>query len=284
MATLYEHYNAGDDGATSVGYASIEWGCQTFTPATSHKITSVKLKIYREGSPGTITVGIRATSGGEPTGADLCSGTTDGDTLTEDSGGEWREITLGAGYDLVASTQYAIVVRVLGGDSSNYLGWRLDGSSPTYTGGSWGYSGDSGANWSMDTSIDMMFEEWGDPLWVLHELEVTDSLVLTDTLVKTPMKFVSDGVALSDVLIKNPIKTLVDSIAFTDALVGYKTMIKVFTDGVAFTDTLIRTFIRVFTDGIAFKDFLLKWRWLTPLRLLQPLRRLLPHREQEANE
>ncbi|GAH21280.1 unnamed protein product, partial [marine sediment metagenome] len=79
--------------------------------SVSHKITKVKLKLYRVGSPGTATVSIRATSGLHPTGSDLCSGTTNGDTLPEGSPYEWREITLGDGANLASGTKYAIVIR-----------------------------------------------------------------------------------------------------------------------------------------------------------------------------
>ncbi len=37
---------------------------QTFTAAESHDIGSVKLLMHRKGSPGTLTVSIRGTSGG----------------------------------------------------------------------------------------------------------------------------------------------------------------------------------------------------------------------------
>jgi len=165
MATLYEYYNTGDDAYWGGPYGA-HWGAQTFTPATAHKITSVKLKLFRIGSPGTATVSIRATDGnGLPTGADLCSGTIDGNTLTTNEAGLWYEITLGAGYNLAASTKYAIVVRQ-NGDADNHVGWRGDWTNPTYAGGSFAQSADSGATWSAGTDIDFMFEDWGTPLAV----------------------------------------------------------------------------------------------------------------------
>ena len=159
MATLYEHYNTGDDNEKS--FCSSSWLAQTFTPSAAHTITSVKLLLYRVGLPGTVTVSIRATDAdGEPTGGDLCSGTTDGNTLPTASPYEWREITLGAGYDLVASTKYAIVARAPNGDSSNMVYWRQDETYPTYAGGSLAFSSDSGSTWKL-YAIDLMFEDWG---------------------------------------------------------------------------------------------------------------------------
>ncbi|GAH98076.1 unnamed protein product, partial [marine sediment metagenome] len=163
MSTRYEYYNTGDVGGD--GCWDIKWVAQTFTPSIAHKITSVKLKLSKWGSPGIITVSIRATNGsGHPNGADLCSGTTNGNTLPTGEPSEWREITLGAGYDLSADTKYAIVVRALTGDGANFPIWRVDNAAPTYTGGCWERSVNSGGTWISNAGIDFMFEEWGEPV------------------------------------------------------------------------------------------------------------------------
>ncbi len=158
---LYENYNTGND--SSFITRNVSWAAQTFTPLSSHKIISVKLLLFITGSsPGTVTVSIRATGAtGHPTGSDLCIGTTNGGTLPVSPPYEWREITLGAGYDLVAGRKYAIVVRALEGDNDNYLNWTLDSTSPTYTGGKCELSSNSGSSWTGYTAYDFMFEEWG---------------------------------------------------------------------------------------------------------------------------
>lgn len=162
MAERYEYYNTGSTWYRDFQLAT--WVAQTFTPAIAHKITSVKLQLSRYGLPGTITVGIRETDvDGKPTGGDLCSGTTDGDTLTTDTAGGWREITLGAGYNLDADTKYAIVVRALEGDGSNFARWRYD-SSGDYDGGWHLTSGDSGTYWTSYAGLDCMFEDWGEAI------------------------------------------------------------------------------------------------------------------------
>lgn len=158
---LNEYYNAGDTTGVVI-YGATHWHAQTFTPSTAHKIISVKLKMYRDGSPGTITVSIKATDDdGHPTGDDLCSGTTNGNTLPTSPPYEWREITLGNGYDLDAGTKYAIVARALDGDGMNFVGWRCDTSSPTYAGGNNERSVDGGSSWTTFSEIDLMFEDWG---------------------------------------------------------------------------------------------------------------------------
>lgn len=160
---LYEYYNTNDDSQGQ--FYDFKWLAQTFTPTEAHKITSVKIKAWRNGLPGIITIGIRATNGeGHPTGGDLCSGTTDGDTLPEATNSEWREITLGDGYNLNADTKYAIVARITGGDPSNRIRWRGDFSEPTYAGGCYESSEDSGVNWSSSPAYDLMFEDWGIPV------------------------------------------------------------------------------------------------------------------------
>ena len=159
---LYEYYNTGDDDANFVYGAT--WRYQTFTPTVAHKITSVNLLLGRQLSPGAVTVSIRATDvDGKPTGADLISGTTDGNTLPAiTSPYEWREIGFGAaGYALIAGTKYAIVWRALTGGPDDTVYARLDGSVPTYAGGNYGYSIDSGATWVENTSVDFLFEERG---------------------------------------------------------------------------------------------------------------------------
>ena len=179
--TLYEYYNTGDDDNENVSGNS--WVAQTFTTVglnENHNITSVKLKLYRVGSPGTVTVSIRATdANGHPTGSDLTSGTIDGDSLTTNSAGEWYEITL-TSYQLSVSTKYAIVVRATAGDFFNYVGWRADSTTPTYSGGNHEDSSDSGSTWTAHTDCDLMFEVYGTSAggsgWQYYkQIDITDT-------------------------------------------------------------------------------------------------------------
>jgi len=162
MADRYEYYITGYD--TDADVLRNVWKAQTFTPSVAHRITGVKLLLARVGLPGIITVGIRETDvDGHPTGLDLCSGTTDGDSLTDSFPGEWREITLGTGWNLDADTKYAIVVRALTGDTPKKVLWGYDSTSPAYVGGNYEASPKSGDFWNSYTANDFMFEEWGEP-------------------------------------------------------------------------------------------------------------------------
>jgi len=200
MATLYENYTTGVDGANPI--ATTRYHCQTFTPAIAHTITSVKMLLYRIGSPGTFTVAITAVDGSsKPTGADLATGTYNGNTLTADAGGLWYEITLGAGTLLSASTEYAMQVRVGGVQWTDCVLWRSDDTSPTYAGGIFGSSNDSGSTWTMVTTVDFLFEDWGNPAG--QTVSVSEII----TLVETSSFQHGFGRAISEVM------TLVDSIS-----------------------------------------------------------------------
>ena len=159
MATLYEHYNTGDVVTGGEAWGSI-WHAMTFTTGTTkHTVTSVKLKLYRNGLPGTVTVSIRATSDGTPTGGDLTSGTTNGDAFTTDTGGAWYEITMPS-YDLSINTMYAIVVRAP--SAGSHVTWRADGS---FTSGKRWVSVNSGSTWTGPYGVNLyMFEVWGETI------------------------------------------------------------------------------------------------------------------------
>ncbi len=146
-------YDGNDTGQT--GAYGVTWWSQTFTTDSSFTVSGIKLKTYRVGSPGTVTVSIRTSSGGKPTGADLTSGTFDGDTVTEDTDGEWTSVSV-TGYSLSASTVYAIVYRATAGDGSNIIYAKSDAASG-YTGGFRTFSTDSGSVWATPGDTDILF-------------------------------------------------------------------------------------------------------------------------------
>jgi len=161
--SLFEYYNTGDNDVNSV--VDPKWEAQTFTPQIAHRITKVRIKIYRLGLPGIVSVGIRATDAeGKPTGMDLASGTIDGNTFTEDSLGAWYDIGLGSGTILSSGVKYAIV---LGNSASGWARWKVNTNSD-YGGGTSSTSFDSGNTWvfcdgggGVGGAYDTLFEEWG---------------------------------------------------------------------------------------------------------------------------
>jgi hypothetical protein len=165
MATLQDYLNTG----TKLGDFMAAYTAQTFTAAYSYSITSVKLLmcLANVGStPGTITVTIKATDvNGKPTGSALATGTTNGDTLTADSGGEWREITFVAAYTLTAGVKYAVIASPAAVNESK---WIMD-TDGGYANG-WRLASNDGTSWTSTTAFDMLFECWGNTIYILNAL------------------------------------------------------------------------------------------------------------------
>ena len=164
MATLYEYYLTGDDNAYEMNGAG-DRVAQTFHDGVAaYIIGSVKFKLYRVLSPGTITVTVRTTSGGEPTSTILATGTTNGNTLTTDTDGEWREIIFTVPYALTVSTLYAIVISVPGASGTNKIFIRQDATTATFADGEKWMSSDSESSWTRkqgNSDDDCMFEIYG---------------------------------------------------------------------------------------------------------------------------
>ena len=160
MATLYESNLIGSQNGNAFGSG---WVGQSFKPVKAHLSTYVRLKAFRTNSPGTVTVSIRATtSAGLPTGADLASGTFDGNAVTTDTGGEVVTITWGTAVLLSTAVAYAIIMRAPSGDSSNQIKFLLDNGGNPYAGGETLLSEDSGSSWSVDSAdSDYVFEDFG---------------------------------------------------------------------------------------------------------------------------
>jgi len=130
---VWESYTTGDDAAAQV--YGVTWYGQTFTTSPySHSAVDVRFLAYRVGTPSTVTVSIRAVGDdGFPSGDDLTSGTIDGDSLTDSTGGSWYGVSL-TETNLDYGETYAICFRAEAGDVSNYIALRAD-STGAYSGG-----------------------------------------------------------------------------------------------------------------------------------------------------
>lgn len=142
-----------DGGSAYSITTTTEWHAQTFTAkaAATGNIQATDVNVYLQidsGTTGTVRISIRATSGGQPTGADLAFvdvslPSVNVGVITSSYGG-----TLSAPVTLTAGTVYAIVIRAtsLGGAGVYYVHRRTGDSD--YTGGT-GYSSiNSGSSWS----------------------------------------------------------------------------------------------------------------------------------------
>jgi hypothetical protein len=154
---LKDSYNTGDTSQAVLSVTNV-WYAQLFLTTSAYTISSVKLKLFRDvGVTGTLTASIRATSGSNPTGGDLTSGTLDISTLGTSAPGAWHEITL-TPYALSDATTYAIVLR---DDTSGATYWRANFANG-YASGLLRLSSNSGSSWGSYASdnADAMFETY----------------------------------------------------------------------------------------------------------------------------
>jgi len=159
MATKYEFNNCDLVGGGSL-FIEFFLG-QSFTVGTtgtneSFNIYSIKLKLGRVGNPGIITIALRAVDeSGFPTGDDLSTGTTNGDTLS--IYGEIREINMSS-YELQASTKYSILFKSEFSSEENNCILYINSEGSTYNGGTMILDDDG---YWIDLNFDTWFEIWG---------------------------------------------------------------------------------------------------------------------------
>lgn len=156
--TPYESYNPEALLFSATIYGA-QWRGQSFTPSTAHTINYAKFRLFRGGSPGTVTCDVWATDGsGHPTGTALCKGYISGNDLTANTAGSTYTILLG-GAALAANTKYALSLKAPDGSSTNYVAFNVK-TAGGYSGGITEVSNNSGGTWSVASgSIDFEFEE-----------------------------------------------------------------------------------------------------------------------------
>jgi hypothetical protein len=180
MSTKYENFTTDSNAASTITTTTRLEG-QTFTPSISHNITSVKLELKKSsGATGTATISIRAVAGTPPnelpTGGDLCSGTIALSGITQSK--VWYEITFSSSTTLTAGIKYAIVIGVP----------DISGTFYIYANTAGGYAGGGDVyyltSWATNEPVDLVFEEWGDPLSTY--VDVTGSIDIVSGLSGTP--------------------------------------------------------------------------------------------------
>jgi len=138
---------------TGAGTLSITtWGGQTFTPAVSGTLTKVDITLLCSSCSGTtpnLTLSIRTTSGGFPTGADIASATIPGFASVTPT---FYTAIFASPPTLTAGTKYALVVRPVANPSTGSYGIPRSGTPGTgadvYAGGTRIAGATSGTVWS----------------------------------------------------------------------------------------------------------------------------------------
>ena len=93
---------------------------------------------------------------GDPLGVDLASGTTDGDTLSDGSTGDLREITFSSPVSLLSGKKYAVVVKALSGGAQSAMEWYGQTGNP-YANGASLTTSNAGSSWGQTDASDLYF-------------------------------------------------------------------------------------------------------------------------------
>ena len=128
------------------GFNATSWVGQTFTANITGPMTRADLNLFCSGCSGTtpnLTLSVRATSAGLPTGADLATGTIPG--FNSGSGGYFGA-TFTTPLNVTAGTQYALIVRPVANPSAGTYAYVVS-ASDVYLGGNWITSSNSGGTW-----------------------------------------------------------------------------------------------------------------------------------------
>lgn len=137
-------------------FSNTQWNAQTFTAGASGALTRVDLNLfcYFCGvAPPPITVSIRATSGGLPSGADLAVSST---SMDVSGAPKFYTVNFASPTTVSAGTQYAIVIRASAAYNDGTLAFTdsaVSGSigNNVYAGGSLQFSTNGGSSWAVQT-------------------------------------------------------------------------------------------------------------------------------------
>jgi hypothetical protein len=137
---------------TGVGITTTTFGGQTFTPAATGSLLKVDVKLFCSGCTGTkpdLTLSLRNTSGGLPTGADLASATIPGFSTGAST---YFTAVFASPPILTAGTQYALVIRPVANPAPGVYALIRSGTSTIgqdlYPGGTRVNGATSGTVWT----------------------------------------------------------------------------------------------------------------------------------------
>lgn len=149
-------------GGTSTGtsFATTSWGGQTFLAGVTGPVVRAEVQLFGTvtGTPPSITVSLRATSAGLPTGADLATATLPGFTS---GSGTWYTVSFASPAALTAGTTYALILRPATNPSAGGYFW-IRSSPGGYADGQRVLSSDGGTTWSADATRDFNFRIYVD--------------------------------------------------------------------------------------------------------------------------
>jgi hypothetical protein len=144
---------------TGTSFSTTSWGGQTFIPAVTGQLVQVSVQLFCSGCTGTtpnLTLSVRATSAGLPTGGDLAATTLPG---FSSGAGVYYTVSFGAPATLTSGTQYALILRPTANPSVGGYFW-IRSSPSTYANGQRVISTDGGVSFTADSTRDFNFKNY----------------------------------------------------------------------------------------------------------------------------
>ena len=191
---LKDSFTTFDGTGISVTHG-VNWHAQTFITTSAYTVSGVALNCWKFGSPGNITVSIRAVDGnGKPTDTDLASVTVADSVISTLPSLAYYTFVFDTSYALSDVTKYAIVWSAPSGNSSNYFQPFGDGAAGYANGGTF-ISFNSGSTWGSEgTSSDANFRVYGDtPSPGKPTTPSPTDAASSITLDESPLSWVSGG-------------------------------------------------------------------------------------------
>jgi len=146
---------------TGTGFGTPAWTGQTFIAGVTGTLVKADFQLFCSGcgaTPPNLTLSVRNTAAGLPTGADLASVSIPGSAFASGSTVLFTA-TFGAPPALTSGTQYALILRPVSVPAGSGYFW-IRSSPSTYASGSRVLSADSGGTWSTDTTRDYNFRTY----------------------------------------------------------------------------------------------------------------------------
>ncbi|MEO8584624.1 MAG: carboxypeptidase regulatory-like domain-containing protein [Acidobacteriota bacterium] len=146
---------------TGTGFGTPAWTGMTFIPAVTGQLVQADVQLFCNGcgaTPPDLTLSVRNTTAGLPTGADLASTTIPGSTFASGASVTFTA-TFGSPAALTSGTQYALILRPVSVPAGSGYFW-IRSSPTTYANGQRVLSADSGGTWSADATRDYNFKTY----------------------------------------------------------------------------------------------------------------------------
>ena len=144
---------------TGFGISNTGWAGQTFMPTVTGQIKRVDVELFcascTANSPN-VTLSIRSTTGGTPTGSDLATATLPG--FNDGGAGGLKTFTFSSPVTLTAGTRYAFVFRLVSAFASGTVAYTCScvtsgfNNTNPYANGQRVTSTNSGSTWSADST------------------------------------------------------------------------------------------------------------------------------------